>query len=582
MATRIACVAAARDICNVAEYSSAVYWAIRNAYPRPYSLHGAGEHWAACTHIPQCTFRCVDDQCTMRTANRYSMTSRTHSTIVIVDGYAVTMNVDRGHLVLADGVADQRRERHLYRSDRDCSRIVVLSSHGTLSLSALQWCADVGIAVVVLDPVEDRILSISASAIHDDARLRRTQANAGGGVVGLVIAKQLLDAKLAGQAQVLRSGFGDLDGFDTIERFRAELEGVDNVQSALLVEANAAQTYFGSWAGQAIRFAKTDAAKVPPHWLAFMQRTSPISTSKTPRQATDPINAMLNYCYTLAGIEATIACHAMGLDPGLGVLHSDKAGRDSLAWDLVEAVRPHVDEYVLNLVKTHTFTRRDFAETRDGCCRILEPLSHELAATMPTWAAAVAPYAEAVTHTLVSAADGVLRARTPLTGRPRTSPAKAIRTPASPRPAPACPECGGRLGDRRRVRCPDCTDRSRLSVAGARIAGTRELITTLETSKITGDKHRRELGGARSALNRQLADLWDLEHAGQTVDPEVFRSSVLPALEVVPVSQIRQALNIGNDAAWRIRNGTLTPHPRHWEALQELGSSQRDGREVSA
>jgi CRISPR-associated endonuclease Cas1 len=490
--------------------------------------------------------------------------------VLTIDGYAVSINVDRGHLVVADGVADERRERHLYRSDRDCKRIVVLSSHGTLSLSALQWCADVGVAVVVLDPVEDRILSISAAAIHDDARLRRTQANAGGGVVGLVIAKQLLDAKLAGQAQVLRSGFGDLDGFDTIERFRAELEGVDNVQSALLVEANAAQTYFATWSGQPIRFAKADAAKVPPHWLAFVQRTSPISSGKTPRQATDPINALLNYCYTLAGIEATIACHAMGLDPGLGVLHSDKAGRDSLAWDLVEPVRPLVDEYVLNLVKTHTFTRRDFAETRDGCCRILEPLSHELAATMPTWAAAVAPHAVAVAHLLVSAADGVVRVRTPLTGRPRSAPTKARRSPVAPRPAVACPDCGGPLGDRRRLRCASCTDNNRPAVTRSRIAATRELITTLETSKITGDKHRRELGAARSALNRQLADLWDLEHAGQTVDPEVFRTRLLPGLEAVPVSRIREALSIGNDAAWRIRNGTLTPHPRHWGALASL------------
>jgi hypothetical protein len=46
---------------------------------------------------------------------------------------------------------------------------------------------------------------------------------------------------------------------------------------------------------------------------------------------------------------------------------------------------------------------------------------------------------------------------------------------------------------------------------------------------------------------------------------------MLPALEAVPVSKIRQALSIGNDAAWRIRNGTLTPHPRHWEALRGLG-----------
>ena len=509
------------------------------------------------------------------------MTNKSREPVLVVDGYATALAVERGHLVLADGVADERRERHMFRTDRDCKRIVVLSSHGTISLSAMQWCADVGIALVVLDPVGLRVLSINAPATHDDARLRRAQALAPSTAVGLDVAKRLLDAKLLGQAETARTRFGDLDAVAGIETHRRALAEVDNVQSALLAEANAAQVYFAAWQGLPVRFAKTDAGKVPPGWSRFEQRSSILSGGKSPRQASDPINALLNYCYTLAGIEATLACHAMGLDPGLGVLHSDKAGRDSMTWDLVEPVRPLIDEYVIDLVKTHTFTRRDFAETRDGCCRILEPLSHELAATMPTWAAAVAPHAEAVTHTLVSAADGVLRARTPLTGRPHSTPTKTRRSPVAPRPAMACPECGGPLGDRRRLRCPDCTDRSRLAVTRARIAATRELITTLESSKITGDKHRRQLGAARSALNRQLADLWDLQHVGQTVDSGAFRTTVLPALEAVPVSQIRQALGIGNDAAWRIRNGTLTPHPRHWYALAALAAASLEARAVS-
>ncbi|MCH8255181.1 MAG: CRISPR-associated endonuclease Cas1, partial [Gemmatimonadetes bacterium] len=42
-------------------------------------------------------------------------------------------------------------------------------------------------------------------------------------------------------------------------------------------------------------------------------------------------NAILNYLYTILEAEARIACRTMGLDPGLGVLHSDQPARDSLA-----------------------------------------------------------------------------------------------------------------------------------------------------------------------------------------------------------------------------------------------------------
>jgi CRISPR-associated protein Cas1 len=50
--------------------------------------------------------------------------------------------------------------------------------------------------------------------------------------------------------------------------------------------------------------------------------------------------------YTLAHAEALrIAAHK-GFDPTLGVYHDPSAGRDSLACDLVEPLRPLVDGFV--------------------------------------------------------------------------------------------------------------------------------------------------------------------------------------------------------------------------------------------
>ena len=47
--------------------------------------------------------------------------------------------------------------------------------------------------------------------------------------------------------------------------------------------------------------------------------------------------AILNYLYTLAETACTRACFALGLDPGLGILHTDQPRRDSLALDLIES-----------------------------------------------------------------------------------------------------------------------------------------------------------------------------------------------------------------------------------------------------
>jgi CRISPR-associated protein Cas1 len=69
-----------------------------------------------------------------------------------------------------------------------------------------------------------------------------------------------------------------------------------------------------------------------------------------PRAAADPINAILNYLYAILEAESRIALIAVGLDPGLGILHTDQRSRDSLALDLMKSARPAVDQYVLNLL----------------------------------------------------------------------------------------------------------------------------------------------------------------------------------------------------------------------------------------
>jgi CRISPR/Cas system-associated endonuclease Cas1 len=73
----------------------------------------------------------------------------------------------------------------------------------------------------------------------------------------------------------------------------------------------------------------------------------------------------------------------------LGIWHTDERHRDSLALDVMEAARPTVDEYVLDILTRTTFQARDFHETGRGICRILAPLTHHLAEAIPAFAAAV-------------------------------------------------------------------------------------------------------------------------------------------------------------------------------------------------
>jgi hypothetical protein len=105
----------------------------------------------------------------------------------------------------------------------------------------------------------------------------------------------------------------------------------------------------------------------------------------------------------------------MGLDPGLGVLHTDQPARDSLALDVLEAIRPDIDRWVLDIVATHAFRKADFYETRRGVFRVGSELARSMADTLPVWRRALAPVVEEVARTIGASSDRPIRVATRLT-----------------------------------------------------------------------------------------------------------------------------------------------------------------------
>ena len=93
---------------------------------------------------------------------------------------------------------------------------------------------------------------------------------------------------------------------------------------------------------------------------------------------------MLNYLYALLESETRLAAAAMGLDPGIGLLHVDTDARDSLACDLMESVRPQVDTYLLDWLRREPLRREWFFEQRDGNCRLMGSFAVRLSAQPET------------------------------------------------------------------------------------------------------------------------------------------------------------------------------------------------------
>jgi CRISPR-associated endonuclease Cas1 len=502
--------------------------------------------------------------------------------VCVVDGYGSRVSVERGHLRVEDGIRDRRREVSFSRATHGLRRLVVLGSTGSISLEALRWLADLEIGFVHLAR-DGRLLAASAGMGLDDPRLRRAQAAAWNAPTGMTIARELLRRKLAGQARIAER-LGASDVVAQIERIAPALEVASTPAELLIPEAAAALAYWSAWALLNLRWARADQSRIPDHWRTVGGRASPITGNS--RSAANPANALLNYVYALLEAEARLACIAMGLDPGLGVLHADQRARDSLALDVMEAVRPDVDSFVLDLLARRTFRRADFFETRQGVCRILPPLTHELASSMPVWAARLGPVVEWVAKALSTGAGaGTRRVPTLLTGANRSegrtdvrrgAPRSAIRAVAIAR---SCRTCGGSTPVRGRDYCdtclPEVTGEQRAAFVSAGLAELRSQREAGVDPSHGGDAGQRR--GAKIAASRRAAADWERSN-GPAGDPELFRLQVLPLIRDVPAANLAGLTGLSRPYCSAILRGDKVPHARWWATFQLASARDRFAR----
>jgi len=88
------------------------------------------------------------------------------------------------------------------------------------------------------------------------------------------------------------------------------------------------------------------------------------------RPPPDPVNVCLSLGYTLLHYDAVRACHTVGLDAMLGFFHDVSFGRESLACDLMEPLRPLMDRWVWQLFKDRQLRPEHFSFDVGGRCQM--------------------------------------------------------------------------------------------------------------------------------------------------------------------------------------------------------------------
>ena len=331
-------------------------------------------------------------------ANLPQKPSRFQNHVFTVSGYGASIRVDRGHLLVRDTGLAGTGESRLERVGHGLRRLVVISPDWYITGSALEWLTHQDASLVVLER-DGEVFCATGRRGSSDARLKRAQA-ALPDPEALSLAKRVIDAKIEGQERNLRELLRDVEKAARLAELRLFLyRRADSLGRVRTLESTAAKLYWQSFREVPVTFQKSDSGKVPAHWRTWGSRYSPLS-GFSPRLAITPAHATVNYLYAILESEAIIACHKMGLDPALGVLHNDWQERPSLALDILEPVRPSVDRWVFDFLSGTSLEKRLLWERPDGNCRLMAQMCAVLAQTAPLWEKGVSYWAEWLTQEL--------------------------------------------------------------------------------------------------------------------------------------------------------------------------------------
>jgi CRISPR-associated endonuclease Cas1 len=164
--------------------------------------------------------------------------------------------------------------------------------------------------------------------------------------------------------------------------------------SALLgLEGRAGLAYFNAWQSLPLRWKGVSRHPVPRDWHVVGQRYSFAWKKGESRNATHPVNAILNYAYAILESQVRIQVVAAGFDPTIGFLHSGRGGRSDFVLDLMEPMRPIADRMILELIQAHIFHPVDFTIRSDGVCRLNPDLARLIVRTIAesTWRSQKSP-----------------------------------------------------------------------------------------------------------------------------------------------------------------------------------------------
>jgi CRISP-associated protein Cas1 len=237
---------------------------------------------------------------------------------------------------------------------------VVCFGNVSVSPYLMHALADRGVSISLMSE-RGRFLARVEGKASGNVLLRREQyRRADDPAMRLALARACIAGKLVNARGCLRRFARDHTESDKAAALATAADSIhatlNNLMSATTVDE--ARGHEGD--GSATWFANFDnALHGQPAEFSFERRSRRPPLNRT--------NALLSFGYSLLMHDCASALQAVGLDPAVGFLHTDRPGRLSLALDLMEEFRPVVvDRLVISMINQRQLKPADFMVEDSG------------------------------------------------------------------------------------------------------------------------------------------------------------------------------------------------------------------------
>lgn len=294
---------------------------------------------------------------------------------LLVSGFGTSIYVDKRRLVIHTKSNDRKLEFYPHQIDYDS---VIVDGHtGNISFEAIRWLMKHDIAIMMLN-WNGNLLGVTLPQSPKAGSLRVLQYNKYlDQKARYEIAVKIVEQKISGSYNLLKelSRYYDVLDVKEIEKVFADEEvnyiqmqsGQNNNNLLMMYEGRIA-TFYWDCLSKVFK-------EIYPYFNFKSRKNKSYSWNMN---ASDEVNALLNYGYAILESEVRKDINAVGLDPSVGFLHELDESKEPLLYDLQELFRWLVDLSVIQLLEERNLKKSDFIVTENYHIRLKEQTAKAL------------------------------------------------------------------------------------------------------------------------------------------------------------------------------------------------------------